>query len=102
MNGTEGTTDGVHDTIEASEEGGKTTAKLRSFNTRGILTDYDQFEELEEIAVIEEVGHEVRLSVQAVLHKAHLLYGPGHVIPCVGNDMEEKAQVIMFEFPIIM
>lgn len=62
-NGTEGTTGSVHDTTKASAEGGKTTAKLRSFNTRGILTDCDQFEELDVIAAIEKMGHEVQSEI---------------------------------------
>lgn len=91
----------VDDSTKVSEGDGKTITKLRSFNIQGMLTGCDQFEELDEVAlikaVIKKMGHEVRLSVQAVLHKAHLL----SVMLCVDNHMEEKAHVIMFEFPIM-
>jgi hypothetical protein len=60
------------DTSEASVEVSKTAATPRSCNSQRLLINHAQLQEIDEIAlikaVLEKMGHEVRLSEQAVLH----------------------------------
>jgi hypothetical protein len=64
--------DTVSGTPEALDEVCKTIGRPRSCNTQGPLTNHGQLQKLDEIAlikaVLEKMGHEVRLSVQAILH----------------------------------